>query len=78
MLLKDIATSFGIGKSGVSKASRRIAKRIDKDKGLKRKINKIERKLCVKNEAGCPIFIKADLIAEGLSPFSPEAVAVRA
>ncbi len=30
------------------------------------------------NEAGCPIFINADLIAAGLSPFSPEAAAVRA
>lgn len=24
------------------------------------------------NEAGCPLFVNADLIAEGLSPFSPE------
>ena len=30
------------------------------------------------NEAECPVFINADLIAAGLSPFSPEAVAVRA
>ncbi len=30
------------------------------------------------NEADCPIFINADLIAAGLSPFSPEAAAVRA
>ena len=29
-------------------------------------------------EAACPIFINADLIAAGLSPFQPEAVAVRA
>ena len=29
-------------------------------------------------EAGCPIFINADLIAQGLSPFRPEAAAVRA
>ena len=29
-------------------------------------------------EAGCPIFINADLIAAGLSPFLPETVAVRA
>ena len=45
--LKDIGTSFGIGESGVSQASRRMAQRIDKDKGLKRKINKIEQKLYV-------------------------------
>jgi len=30
------------------------------------------------NEADCPTFINADLIAEGLSPFEPDAVAVRA
>ncbi len=29
-------------------------------------------------EAGCPIFINADLIAEGLSPFAPERAAIRA
>jgi predicted ABC-type ATPase len=30
------------------------------------------------NEADCPVFVNADLIASGLSPFSPEASAVRA
>ncbi len=30
------------------------------------------------NEAACPIFVNADLIAAGLSPFAPEAVTVRA
>lgn len=30
------------------------------------------------NEAKCPIFVNADLIAAGLSPFQPETVAVRA
>lgn len=30
------------------------------------------------NEANCPDFINADLIASGLSPFRPEVVAVRA
>ena len=30
------------------------------------------------NEAGCPVFINADLIAAGLSPFAPDAAAVRA
>ena len=30
------------------------------------------------NEANCPEFINADLIAAGLSPFKPEAAAVRA
>ena len=30
------------------------------------------------NEAGCPIFINADLIAAGLAPFSPESAALQA
>jgi predicted ABC-type ATPase len=30
------------------------------------------------NEAACPVFVNADLIAAGLAPFAPEAVAVRA
>lgn len=30
------------------------------------------------NEAGCPTFINADLIAYGFSPFQPEAAAIRA
>lgn len=30
------------------------------------------------NEARCPIFINADLIASGLSPFQPEQAAIRA
>ena len=30
------------------------------------------------NEAGCPIFVNADLIAAGLSPFVPETAAVQA
>jgi predicted ABC-type ATPase len=29
-------------------------------------------------EAGCPVFVNADLIAAGLSPFRPEAAAFRA
>jgi len=29
-------------------------------------------------EAGCPVFVNADLIAEGLSPFDPERVAISA
>jgi predicted ABC-type ATPase len=30
------------------------------------------------NESGCPIFVNADLIAAGLSPFQPEVAAVKA
>ena len=30
------------------------------------------------NEANCPVFVNADLIALGLSPFQPEAAAIRA
>ena len=30
------------------------------------------------NEAGCPMFVNADLIAAGLSPFSPDTAALKA
>lgn len=30
------------------------------------------------NEAGCPLFVNADLIAAGLSPFAPDTAVVRA
>jgi predicted ABC-type ATPase len=30
------------------------------------------------NEAGCPLFVNADLIAAGLSPFAPELAAIKA
>ena len=30
------------------------------------------------DEAECPVFVNADLIAAGLSPFNPEVVAMRA
>ena len=30
------------------------------------------------NEAGCPTFINADLIAQGLAPFRPDSAAIRA
>jgi predicted ABC-type ATPase len=30
------------------------------------------------NEAGCPIFVNADLIAAGLAPFDPDRVAIKA
>ena len=30
------------------------------------------------NEAGCPVFVNADLIAAGLAPFAPETAALRA
>ena len=43
--LKDIGKHFGIGESGVSQACRRIEQKIDRDKKLKRKIGKIEKKL---------------------------------
>nr|WP_295786282.1 Zeta toxin family protein [Rhodoferax sp.] len=29
-------------------------------------------------EAGCPVFVNADLIAAGLAPFAPESVAIQA
>lgn len=43
--LKDIGSLFGIGESGVSQACRRVAQKIDRDKGLKGKVEKIEKKL---------------------------------
>lgn len=30
------------------------------------------------NEAGCPVFVNADLIAAGLAPFAPDSAAVQA
>ncbi len=30
------------------------------------------------SEAGCPVFVNADLIAAGLAPFAPESAAIRA
>ena len=39
--LNDIGIHFGIGESGVSQASRRVAMQADKDKKLKKRINKI-------------------------------------
>ena len=30
------------------------------------------------NEGDCPVFVNADLIAAGLSPFAPEKAAIRA
>ncbi len=30
------------------------------------------------NEAGCPVFVNADLIAAGLAPFNPESAAIQA
>ena len=30
------------------------------------------------NEAGCPVFVNADLIAAGLAPFAPETAALQA
>lgn len=43
--LKNIGVHFGIGESGVSQASRRVADKIKKDKKLRAKVAKIKRKL---------------------------------
>ncbi len=43
--LKDIGAHFGIGESGVSQVSRRVTDKINNDKKLKSKIDKITRKL---------------------------------
>jgi len=42
--LKVIGKHFGISESGVSQASRRIFQKSDKDKKLKKKIEKIVKK----------------------------------
>ena len=41
--LRDIGIHFGIEASGVSQACRRVAKKMETDKKLKRKINKLEK-----------------------------------
>jgi len=43
--LKDIGRYFGIGESGVSQASRRVTQKIDKDRTLKGKIDRIEKRI---------------------------------
>ena len=43
--LRDIGIHFGIDASGVSQACRRVAQKIEIDEKLKRKINKIEKKI---------------------------------
>jgi len=45
--LKDIGLHFGIGVSGVSQASRRVALQIKNDKKLQKKIDKIISELCL-------------------------------
>jgi hypothetical protein len=47
--LKDIGLHFGIGVSGVSQASRRVALQIKDDKKLKKKIDKINLDLDLSN-----------------------------
>ena len=39
--LKEIGFHFGIGESGVSQACRRVAHKIEKDKKLKKKIERL-------------------------------------
>ena len=41
--LKEIGLHFGIGESGVSQACRRVAQKIEKDKKLKKKIDRLEK-----------------------------------
>jgi major membrane immunogen (membrane-anchored lipoprotein) len=43
--LKDIGLHFGIGESGVSQACKRVAHRIEKDKKLKKKIERLEKQI---------------------------------
>jgi chromosomal replication initiation ATPase DnaA len=41
--IKEIGLHFGIGGSGVSQACRRVAQKIEKDRGLKKKIVRLEK-----------------------------------
>ncbi|CAB1072234.1 FIG00679443: hypothetical protein [Olavius algarvensis Delta 1 endosymbiont] len=43
--LKDIGMQFGIGESGVSQSCRRVAKKIEKNKKLKKKIDRLEQQI---------------------------------
>jgi len=52
--LQDIGARFGISESGVSQASRKVRGKIQKDKKLKRKIEKIEKKISTLKSVGPP------------------------
>ena len=43
--LKEIGLQFGIGESGVSQACRRVANKIEKDKKLIKKIERLEKQI---------------------------------
>jgi hypothetical protein len=43
--LREIGMHFGIGESGVSQACRRVAQKIEKDKKLKNKIDRLEKQI---------------------------------
>jgi len=45
MKLKEIGLQFGIGESGVSQSCRRVAQKIEKDKRLKKKIDRLEKQI---------------------------------
>jgi len=47
--LKEIGTYFDIGESGVSHTTRRVSDKLEKDKKLIRKINRIKNKLNLSN-----------------------------
>ena len=47
--LKTIGNRFGIGESTVSHAYRRIEAKIEQNRNIKRKVEKIEKKLNVSN-----------------------------
>jgi chromosomal replication initiation ATPase DnaA len=45
--LKEIGLHFGIGESGVSQSCRRVAQKMEKDKKLKKKIDRLEKQINV-------------------------------
>ena len=48
--------AYCIGESGVSQCCRRVAQKIEKDKQLKKKIDRLKANKCVKNEDLTPMF----------------------
>ena len=43
--LKEIGLQFGIGESGVSQSCRRVAQKMEKDRKLKKKIDRLEKQI---------------------------------
>ena len=53
--LKEIGLHFGIGESGVSQACKRVAQKIEKDKKLKKMIDRLEKQINMSRMKTCPL-----------------------